>query len=333
MWHALSLLMCVGFFVMPIRAQINVQMSQYMFNGMVLNPAHTGEHEALNVQALARMQWLGVSGAPNTQIVSVDGPLYSPTSGIGLTLMRDAIGSLNNLGAYVNYAFRIRLNDLNDRLSFGLAAGFIQNSYDAYDRYATGGFGQNLYDPTDDDILGNQKPVYLPDFKFGIMYEMRNIFYLGIAANNLGSFFSKAEDSLMVVQTPIAVFHAGANIAINSNFALRPSIMYMQPINVALKTTAINVFPPIGTIDASIVAVIMNKFWVGASYRAALGASDAFNAVAFLAEAWVTPSIRLGYSYDLPMGGMSGAHCGSHEVSLGFTPARNATSYKSARDF
>jgi type IX secretion system PorP/SprF family membrane protein len=331
---AMSVQICAVLWAMPASAQLNVQMSQYMFNGMVVNPAHTGEHEALNIQALVRMQWWGVTGAPNTQIVSVDGNLYSPASGIGLVLMRDALGSLSNLGAYANYAFRIRLNDLNDRLCFGLSGGFIQNSYNAYDPLATGGFGQPLYDAAFDNVLSNVKPVYLPDFKFGIMYEMRDVFYLGISAVNLGSFFAKAEDSSMVVQTPVAMFHGGANIVISRNFALRPFVLYMQPVNRTVGTGAsIKVFPPAGTLDVGLAAVIANRFWVGASYRTAIKAASMSNALTILAEVWVTPAIRLGYSYDLPMSGISGALGGSHEVSLGFTPVKKVTRYKNARDF
>ncbi|GHT72692.1 membrane protein [Bacteroidia bacterium] len=332
----------MGLWVIPVSAQLDVRMSQYMFNGMVLNPAHTGEHETWNIQAIARLQWLGVSGAPNTQILSADGPIYSPASGIGVSIMRDEIGGLTNLGGYVNYAYRLRLNELNDRLCFGLAAGFVQNSYDSYDHNARNGFGGNIYDSPIDPTLINKNPAYLPDFKFGILYDMRDIFYVGLAANNLGSFLNIARtDSFSVVQTPILTLNAGGSITLNNNVALRPSLLYTQPVSRILprainveESPSIKFFPPAGTLDVSVAAVFVDRFWIGATYRAGLGGGvSSVNAMAFSVEVWVTKALRIGYTYDLAVSGLSNMQSGSHEVSIGFTPEKKATRYKSARDF
>jgi type IX secretion system PorP/SprF family membrane protein len=310
-------------------AQLNVHMSQYMFNGMTLNPAHTGSHEALNIQALARMQWWGVAGAPNTQLVSVDDALGDGMSGLGLVLMRDAIGTLTNMGAYINYSLRLRLNDLNDRLCFGLSAGFLQNAYSPYDANAKNSLGYAIYDPND-EILAYKKPIYMPDFKAGIAYEMRDIFYIGAAASNMGTFLVKTKDTMPYMRTLISTISAGANIELGANFALRPTMLYMQPLAwrnaAAIKMLA-------GTIEAGIAAVIAERVWLGASYRMPISAKSSSNAVVLSAEVWALPTIRIGYSYDMPLGEMSGMSSGSHEVSIGFTPLRKVTKHKSARDF
>jgi type IX secretion system PorP/SprF family membrane protein len=333
--HALSFMMCAACFYTPCAAQINLQMSQYMFNGMVVNPAHTGEHEALNIQAMMRMQWIDVAGAPSTQIVTLDAPIFNYNSGIGLSLMRETIGAmdkwsgLGNLGIYANYAFRMKVNDLGDRVIFGLSAGFVQNTYDAYNPAATNGFGVNQYDDVYDEILANKKPDRRADFKAGIMYEMGDVFYAGISAVNLGSFLPLPSHDSLVVQTSIAMLHGGGNIPIGDMFALRPTILYMQPLARSRK----NMLLSAATLDIGMAAVIAQRFWLGIACRTTLYGGISMNSVTFLAQAWLTKNIRLGYSYDLPMSGISAALGGSHEVSLGFTMDRKTALYKNARDF
>ncbi|GHT13267.1 membrane protein [Bacteroidia bacterium] len=336
--HCASVLGVAVFSVVQATAQLDVQMSQYMFNGLVLSPAHAGEHEALNVQVLYRQQWLGVQGAPNTQIISVDAAGSNGTTGWGIILMRYNIGSLNNMGAYANYAFRLRLNDLNDRLCFGLAAGMIQNSFARYDQGALGGFGQNLYDNQLDDILNNEKPFYMPDFKVGIMYEMQDIFYVGLSANNLGSFLTKKEDSTLVVQAPLLSINGGGNIPLNNNWSLRPAFLYSQPVGrmlpkaVSGESSSLRLFPPVGTLDISLAAVLKERFWLGATYRMGIGGKSVYNAIVAMAEVWITPSIRLGYAYDFSLK-FVGMQQGTHEISLGFTPFKKVVRYRSAKDF
>ncbi|GHU93866.1 membrane protein [Bacteroidia bacterium] len=337
--HCASVLGAAVFAAAQATAQLDVQMSQYMFNGMVLSPAHAGQHEAINIQVLYRQQWVGVPGAPNTQIIAVDGASKNGITGLGAIVMRDNIGSLNNLGAYANYAFRLRLNNLNDRLCFGLAAGIVQNSFARYEQGALGGFGQNLYDHQLDDILNNEKPVYMPDFKVGILYEMQDIFYLGLTANNLGSFLSKKEDSTLVVQAPIASINGGGNIQLNNNWALRPAFLYSQPISRMLpgaasgQSSSLQVFPPMGTLDISLAAVLKERFWLGATYRMGIGNGNAYkNAIIAMAEIWITSSIRLGYAYDFSLK-FVGMQQGTHEISLGFTPFKKVVRYRSAKDF
>ena len=140
----------------------------------------------------------------------------------------------------------------------------------------------------------------------------------------------------MIVQTPVAMLHGGANIEVSRRFALRPALLYTQPIGIWKQGGAAaraRVFPPLGTLDVSLSAVWAGRVWAGLSYRAGVGAAAAANAIALMAQAWITPSIRIGYAYDLPLNAIRSAWGGSHEVSLGFTPVKKITRYKNARTF
>jgi len=55
-----------------IHAQQDVMISQYMFNGLFLNPAYAGSHKYYTSTLLNRNQWVNFTGAPRTFLASVD---------------------------------------------------------------------------------------------------------------------------------------------------------------------------------------------------------------------------------------------------------------------
>src|SRR6186713_308497 len=76
-------------------AQQQPLFTQYMFNGLVLNPAYTGSHESMTLTASGRRQWAGISGAPQTEVLSMHTPLGFSRSAAGGILMHDNIGVTN----------------------------------------------------------------------------------------------------------------------------------------------------------------------------------------------------------------------------------------------
>ena len=54
-------------------AQQNVQFSQYVFNGLSVNPAYAGYKGDWYLNTIYRHQWVGIPGAPRTGAISVDG--------------------------------------------------------------------------------------------------------------------------------------------------------------------------------------------------------------------------------------------------------------------
>ena len=79
-------------------AQQEAQYSQYMFNGLILNPAYAGSRELLSGTMLLRKQWVGMDGAPSTGTLSIHGPSRNRRSGFGLTLWNDQIGVTRRTG-------------------------------------------------------------------------------------------------------------------------------------------------------------------------------------------------------------------------------------------
>src|SRR6187402_2971253 len=81
--------------------------SQYMFNGLAINPAYAGSHGALSATALARFQNVGLRGAPNTQTFSMHSPLLNKRVSLGLLVVHDQLSVINQTGVHFSYAYRI----------------------------------------------------------------------------------------------------------------------------------------------------------------------------------------------------------------------------------
>ena len=60
---------------MTVSAQQDPQFTQYMYNTLNVNPAYAGSRGHLTALLLHRSQWVGVNGAPTTQVLAVDGPM------------------------------------------------------------------------------------------------------------------------------------------------------------------------------------------------------------------------------------------------------------------
>ena len=66
-------------------AQQEVMVSQYMFNGLFLNPAYAGTHALRERQPAApRRNGRQVTGAPQTSMLAYDAPLMGNKMGVGL---------------------------------------------------------------------------------------------------------------------------------------------------------------------------------------------------------------------------------------------------------
>ncbi|WP_316829063.1 type IX secretion system membrane protein PorP/SprF, partial [Pedobacter miscanthi] len=86
MMKKLILLIAGSFLLLsrPASAQQDAQYSQYMFNGIYINPAYAGYKEVLNVHSFYRSQWTGITGAPRSMSLAVDAIANSGNVGLAL---------------------------------------------------------------------------------------------------------------------------------------------------------------------------------------------------------------------------------------------------------
>jgi type IX secretion system PorP/SprF family membrane protein len=322
-----ALLGCIQTF-----AQQQIQFSQYIFNGLAVNPAYAGYRGDTYMNAIYRKQWVNLPGAPVTFGASIDGLAkgHNDNVGLGLQLMADNMGPTKTTSAYGNYAFRIQLDAADTRrLCLGIGAGFTQ--------YTIDGSVLEYVDHNDNTIPVGRLNRIVPDANVGIYYYSPKS-YIGLSvmdilsARNVNNFGYRWNDFRLGSMQRWAhmYFTAGTVFNISDNVKLRPSLLWKED------------FWGTSNFDFNLFALLQEKFWVGASYRtgiklwnknnlqANLTQQDAF---AGIIEYIVNDRLRFGYAYDVMLNGLGPYQQGSHEINIGLRLPRKDDKIYSPRYF
>jgi len=283
------LLLIILFGVKTAFSQQQATFSQYMFNGLAINPAYAGSHDVLSATALVRYQSLGVDGAPNTQTFAIHSPLLNKKIALGILLVNDKIGVITQRSINVSYAFRISFTELNV-LSFGLQTGF--SSYDAeYSKLQI----FNSTDPAFNEDITSMRP----NFGAGIFYHTDQL-YIGVSIPHLvNNVFDRGADLTTVTQDNPILLNAGFVFNLASFLKLKPNIL----------VKFINQRPV--EIDLNANLLFDEVLWIGASVKT-------LNSVSLIADLQLTNQIRLGYSYALSTNDLRQVDMGSHEFMINY---------------
>ena len=84
--------------VVTSKAQQLPQYSQYMLNQMAINPAIAGKDEFAEVRSNSRQQWVGITDAPRTYMLTLQGPFVGKNMGLGMNLYTDIVGPTRRTG-------------------------------------------------------------------------------------------------------------------------------------------------------------------------------------------------------------------------------------------
>jgi type IX secretion system PorP/SprF family membrane protein len=300
--HILKLALALLPLVVPVslRAQQTPQYSQYVFNGLILNPAYAGSKGFLNANTIYRTQWTGLEGSPKTATFSLDGTNVADRIGWGVYAVQDRIGAQSQTSLSGNAAVKLKTGE-GGVFSFGLALGASFFNYDPEKIKTT--------TPNDPAFVSSRENTLTPDLKAGLYYHTRK-FYTGLSVANLVQFGV----GHLVHPRPHVFFTSGYVLALSDNLKFKPSFLIKEDLHAA--TAA----------DFNAFLLLEERLWLGASYRtrldiwrqpleeeASLGSAAA---MAYMAEFYPTEKIRIGYAYDRSRSGMN--NLGSHEVSLGY---------------
>ncbi|MFB6456179.1 type IX secretion system membrane protein PorP/SprF [Chitinophaga sp. Hz27] len=296
-------------------AQQDAQFSQYMFNGIYVNPAYAGYKEQWNIHAFYRNQWTSLPGAPKTFSVAAEGTANNDRVGLGVQFMNDKLGASNTTSGYLTYAYRIPMNeDGSSRLAIGISGGFLQQRLDVSLLTTS----SSTIDPA---LVNGENNRTVPDARLGIFYN-RERFFAGISASNLlAQSFQKSQ--AMKEYLPLKThlyFTLGGLVPLSEELLLKPSILIKEDL--AGPTS----------VDLNAFVLISQKLWLGASYRSTYLKKSNLeanlkkpSALVFMAEVFVNDKLRLGYAYDMTMNGTVATNYPTHELSIGyFFKRRNA---------
>lgn len=289
-------------------AQQDAQQSQYMFNGIYINPAYAGYKENLNLHAFYRNQWTGIPGSPTSMSLAIDAIANDGNVGLAFQISSDKLGAQKNLQGYLNYSYRLKMNDDGtSRLAFGLGLGGMQLGID--------GALLNPNDPEPNQPTGVQS-VILPDARFGV-YFSNNTLYAGLSADNLIARYINIKDYAYIPQPkPHIYLTAGVLVPFNEDLILKPSVLLKDDTGGPT------------SLDLNAFLILGQKLWLGGSYRTAVKLYNKpylqsnltqLNSAVAAAQFFPVENLRIGYAFDLSVGPLKSYSSGTHEISIGFS--------------
>ena len=269
------------------------QYSNYMINDYVLNPAIGGSNSYFEGKSNNRYQWIGITDAPRTYVLSVDGPTKSLNMGLGGILFTDIVGPTRRTGFYLSYAYHLKVSP-KVRVSFGLSAGILQFMVDASKI--------QLHDQGDMVISNGVQSVLMPDFGAGVYaYSTDKKWYAGASVPQIFQeqikFFNAQTSSLSKLATHMYVT-GGYKFTLNDEFKLEPStcIKFVNPAPVQF--------------DLGLRAIYKDMIWLGGSYRYT-------DAVSAMIGYTLMQNITFAYSYDFTTTDIRKYSSGTHEIMIG----------------
>jgi len=285
-------------------AQQEEQNSLYMFNVLNFNPAYAGSRGSLNVTAIGRFQWVGISGAPMTQYLSVHAPIAKQNIGLGMNVVNDIVGARNRTSIYADFAYSIRLNRKNHRLAFGVNGGV--------DIWQMNTANMVIDDPTDPSAINYSTTV--GNFGGGIYYYGER-HYVGFSVPRI------LENDLNNPATTgnsrsARHFYISGGYVFNLN-----SVVKFKP------ATLIKITPnaPL-TFDLNASFLLFEKVWIGGMYR--------FNESAGLNFSYTFADMfTIGYAFDFAYNDLRFNQFGSHEIMIQFDIRKKNKNYLSPRYF
>jgi type IX secretion system PorP/SprF family membrane protein len=266
--------------------------SHYMINNYVLNPAVGGVDPYFQAMSTSRYQWVGLTDAPRTYILSVNGPTKSLKVGLGGLIFTDIVGPTRRTGASLSYAYHMMVSK-KTKLSLGLSAGLLQFSVD--------GSKIQLRDPADLVSSNSVQTVFKPDFGVGLhWYSIKKTWYIGASVPQI---LQNQVDFYKISNSPASnlarhyFVTSGYRFLVGKNYIFEPSVLlkYAHPTPLQF--------------DAGFRFLYQNKIWAGAVYR-----SD--DAIATLVG-FNVGSVTIAYAYDFTTSNLRNYSSGTHELMIG----------------
>lgn len=243
-----TLLLCLA--GTGVFAQQDALFTQYMFNNLYLTPGYAGVDGVTRFSAIHRSQWLGYQssfgdgGAPTTQMVSFNTPIYRLRSGFGAYVMNDRLGPQNNLEAQAMYAYHLGIKET--KLSFGVKLG-------VYSQSINGKFYRYIQE-NDPLIVEGKESQIRPDLGLGVFYRAEK-YYAGVGFNHLlRSQFNFGIDSVRGALENHINFTGGYYYDVSFDMKVLFAIAARTDLN---KTQ----------LDFSTIAYIKDTMWGGLAFR------------------------------------------------------------------
>lgn len=290
-----AILLPILLLALPAVAQQLPQISQYQFNDYAYNPAVAGSRPFFEFRSVQRNQWVGITDAPRTFMLSVNSPV-GKKMGVGGYLYTDVVGPTRRTGAQFSYAYQLRLNEdlrLGLAVSFGLQQWLVDGS-------------KILFRDQNDPVLDDQlRGSVMPDAKFGFLLHHERFWFGAAAPQLLQSKIYFYDDRTASMSGLKSHYYAmgGYRFPLSSDWQLEPSFLvkYVDPVPAKVDLTATIKF--------------RETVWLAGTYRTN-------DAISVMVGYWMKKTFQFGYAYDMTTTNLRNYSSGTHEVMLAVTFGR-----------
>ena len=278
-----------------VLAQQDPQFTQYLSAGNFFNPAFAGKNGGVQFSAFHRSQWQGytpISGAgapPTTQLITLQGRLKATDFGYGLTVVNDQLGATSNLEVNLQGSYHKKIQ--RTQLSFGGYIGISNSTLDFEEL--------QFVNPEPSLPQSGTETQLALDMGAGFLVERGN-YYVGLSGRHLNQAAFDFGDGNYANRLQLHNY-------LLMGYRMRPTGQLQVEPSILLKSLGTHTL----SYEASVIATIQNKVNAGLAYRGEESLSVLLG-YSLLKD----NSLKLGYAFDLVIGGQDAKAPTSHELML-----------------
>ncbi len=275
--------------IMSIYGQQDPHYTQYMYNTMSVNPAYAGSLGHTVINALGRMQWMDIPGAPRTQTLSYETPIDFSRLGLGVNIVNDKIGPSQETSLDLNLSYAIQISETG-KLAMGLKLGGRLFNVD---------WSKSIVKHPKDRLLVPINNKILPTIGAGIYYYTSD-WYIGLSTPNFlrTDHYDDNTNQGVVSEERMHFFLIGGKVfQLSDQIKLKPAFLFK-----GVKGAPISM-------DLSLNLHYNSKLITGVSWRWK-------DTISTLIGFQITKQIQLGYAYDLSTSNYRSYNSGTHEIML-----------------
>lgn len=275
--------------------QQDPQFTQYLYAGTFFNPALAGKSAGVQISAFHRSQWQGytaTSGSgnpPTSQLIAFQNRVKNKNFGYGLTVVNDQLGATSTLEINLQGSYHKKIQ--RTQLSFGGYLGVSNSTLDFEEL--------QFVNPEPSLPLSGTESQLALDMGAGLMVD-RGDFYVGLSGRHLNQASYDFGDGTYANRLQLHNY-------LLMGYRMRPIGQLRIEPSMLLKSLGTHTL----SYEVSVIATIQNKVNGGIAYRGEESVSLILG-YSLLKD----KSLKLGYAFDLVVGGVDAKSPTSHELML-----------------
>lgn len=295
------LLLFMVCFTTMVSAQREVHFSQYMFQGILINPAYAGIQHQIEGALAYKSQWNRLKSTPTITAFNIHGPVMHRSAGVGLQVNRESFGKSSQNSFLGCFSYKVRLH--KGTLALGGEAGLRQYNLNTSDL---------VIDDHSDPNLAQQQVENIVDLGFGMYYQTEKS-HIGITAKKInGNAFSSANN---FTTNPNRYYSLLAGKKIKLGF--QHQLLLTCFLNYSNNVPALYEF--------SAIYQAKNGMWIGTGYRSSQELEMLLGLNLKKLIAAFSEDLSIGYAYDYGLTALQQMNYGSHEIMVNYKFAMRRT--------